>query len=429
MEGSSGKSRGRAIVPIAAIILGLVIGYAAGSSQSTTVVMEGTGEMPMQAETGLSGTVTLGVILPTTGDLSAHGEENLAGTRMGVDDFNEHLEKIDAPWRMGLAVEDSATNPVVALDKLTSLNSRDIQIIVGPETSSAIRNVKGYADANGMVLMSCCSSAPTLAIPDDSVYRLVPDDSNQGHALARVIEARGVDTLITTWRGDAWGDGLSNSTFSSFASFGGIVEENNKLRYNPEAPDFAATTSLLAERVAEAREGGAQSIGVAMISFSEATQFMQSASEHPELAGTLWFGAGSTTKDPDIVGDPIAREFSNSVEYTTTQVAVSKNAIYERVEEKLSEEFGYIPSAFVHSSYDVPWIYGLAMLQLDSDDANAIREIVPDVASRYYGAIGPAQLNEAGDLKSANYEIWGVTGDTWERKGLYTHSSDTVSWE
>lgn len=415
-------SRMRMIVPIAAVILGIAIGYGAGASQPTAAP----GEPMAMAPGGLAGEVTLGVLLPTTGDLSSHGEENLAGTRMGVEDFNEHLEKIGAPWRMALAVEDTATNPTVALDKLAALNSRDVKVIIGPETSSAIRNIKGYSDSNGMVMLSCCSSAPTLAIPGDSAFRLVPDDSNQGHALARVIESRGVDALVTVNRGDAWGDGLSNSTYSSFASFGGTAPE--PVRYNPEAPDYEATVSLLAERVSSAREAGAQQVGVAMISFAEAVHFMQSASEHADFDGTLWFGAGSTTKDPDIVGDPIAREFANTVEYTTTQVAVSKNAIYERVEERLSAEFGYVPSAFVHSSYDAPWIYGIAMLQLDSDNAGKIREILPDVASRYYGAIGPAQLNEAGDLASANYEVWGVTGDTWERKGLYAHAADSVAW-
>lgn len=420
---SGSASRARIIVPIAAVILGIAIGYGAGASQAPAAAP---GEPMAAAPGGLAGDVTLGVLLPTTGDLSAHGEENLAGTRMGVEDFNLHLEKVGAPWRMALAVEDTATNPTVALDKLAALNSRGVKVVIGPETSSAIRNIKGYSDSNDMVMLSCCSSAPTLAIPGDSAFRLVPDDSNQGHALARVIESRGVDTLVTVNRGDAWGDGLSNSTYSSFASFGGTAPE--PIRYNPEAPDYAATVSLLAERVEAARAAGAAQVGVAMISFAEGVHFMQSASEHPELEGTLWFGAGSTTKDPDIVGDPIAREFSNAVEYTTTQVAVSKNAIYERVEKRLSAEFGYVPSAFVHSSYDAPWIYGIAMLQLDSDDAGRIRDILPDVASRYYGAIGPARLNDAGDLASADYEVWGVAGDTWERKGIYTSAADSVAW-
>ncbi len=84
--------------------------------------------------------------------------------------------------------EDSATNPVIALEKLTSLNAKGIKIIVGPETSSNIRNIKGYADSNNMMLISCCSSAPALAIPNDSVFRLVPDDSNQGSAIAKLMQ-------------------------------------------------------------------------------------------------------------------------------------------------------------------------------------------------------------------------------------------------
>ncbi len=48
--------------------------------------------------------------------------------------------------------EDSATSPVIALEKLTALNAKGIRMIVGPETSSNIRNMKGYSDSNNMLL-------------------------------------------------------------------------------------------------------------------------------------------------------------------------------------------------------------------------------------------------------------------------------------
>ncbi len=121
--------------------------------------------------------------------------------------------------------EDSATNPVIALEKLTSLNAKGIDIIIGPETSSNIRNVKGYADSNDMLMVSCCSSSPALAIPNDSVYRLVPDDSNQGTALAKLLSHQGIDVMVPVWRADTWGDGLRDATVESFTSRGGMVSD------------------------------------------------------------------------------------------------------------------------------------------------------------------------------------------------------------
>ncbi len=74
----------------------------------------------------LSGEVNIGAILPLTGDLSTHGEENWAGSKLGVVDFNKHLEKIGAKWTLKMISEDSATNPVIALEKLTYLNDKGI---------------------------------------------------------------------------------------------------------------------------------------------------------------------------------------------------------------------------------------------------------------------------------------------------------------
>ena len=227
---SAGKIIGIAIVSIIVIIgLAYVIG------DSDTEVSE---------STELSGVINIGLILPLSGDLATHGLENLEGSKFGVVEFNKHLEEIGAPWTLKMTSEDSATSPVIALEKLTTLNAKGIKIIVGPETSSNIRNMKGYADSNNMLLVSCCSSAPALAIPNDSVYRLVPDDSNQGTALSKLIQHEGIQVLVPVWRGDTWGDGLSDATTSSFVQRGGTIDEG--VRYNPESPEFSASTSLLA---------------------------------------------------------------------------------------------------------------------------------------------------------------------------------------
>ena len=238
---STGKLIGIAII---AIIVIIGIGYVVGGSD--TEVNESK-DSTIQETPGLSGEVNIGLILPLSGDLATHGEENWEGSKLGVVHFNEHLEEIGAGWTLKMTSEDSATSPVIALEKLTSLNAKGIGIVVGPETSSNIRNIKGYADSNNMLLVSCCSSAPALAIPNDSVYRLVPDDSNQGTALSKLIQHEGVEVLVPVWRGDTWGDGLSDATTSSFMQRGGIIDEG--IRYNPESPEFSASTSLLAEKI------------------------------------------------------------------------------------------------------------------------------------------------------------------------------------
>ncbi|MFQ5782101.1 MAG: ABC transporter substrate-binding protein [Nitrosopumilus sp.] len=386
-----------------------------------------TNESPVFEDgSGLSGEVTIGLILPLTGDLATHGIENHEGSKFGVEEFNKHLQEIGASWNLKMVSEDSATNPVIALEKLTSLNAKGIGIVVGPETSSNIRNIKGYSDSNNMLLVSCCSSAPALAIPNDSVFRLVPDDRNQGTALAKLIQHEGIEVLIPVWRGDTWGDGLSAATAGSFVDRGGQVDEG--VRYNPESPEFSASTSLLASNVQEyVNEYGAEKVAVLFLGFAEILQFMQSASEHDVLNDVRWFGPGANTKEHKLIDDPIGLEFSTNVQFTTVQFAASKTPTHEKVQEHLTESLGTVPNTFVHSSYDAVWIIGLAMLETQSSDVSVIKAKIPEIAENYSGAIGPTKLNEAGDLAQADYEVWGIRGAEWVHLGKYTQSDDSIS--
>jgi len=420
------------IIGIGIVIIIIIIGLAFVVGDSDTEVSEST-ESTVQEISELSGVVNIGLILPLSGDLATHGLENLEGSKFGVVEFNKHLEEIGASWTLKMTSEDSATNPVIALEKLTSLNAKGIKMIVGPETSSNIRNMKGYSDSNNMLLVSCCSSAPALAIPNDSVYRLVPDDSNQGTALSKLIQHEGIEVLVPVWRGDTWGDGLSAATTSSFVQRGGTIDEG--VRYNPESPEFSASTSLLAEVVqGYVDEYGKDKVGVLFLGFAEILQFTQSASQHEILDDVRWFGPGANTKEHKLIDDPIGLEFSTNVQFTTVQFAASKmtdtgdvNPIYEKVQDHLTETLGTAPNSFVLSSYDAVWIIGLSILETQSTDVTKIKSVISDIAENYSGAIGPTILNEAGDLAQANYEVWGIRGGEWVLLGQYTQSTDSIS--
>jgi len=410
-----GKKIGAGIL---GILIAITIGYTLMGTDTETTPPE---------TTGLTGEVKIGLILPLTGDLATHGIENHEGSKFGVVEFNKHLEEIEAPWSLKMVSEDSATSPVIALEKLASLNAKGIGIIVGPETSSNIRNIKGYSDSNNMLLVSCCSSAPALAIPNDSVFRLVPDDRNQGIAISKLIQHEGIEVLVPVWRGDTWGDGISEASTGSFVDRGGIIDEG--IRYNPESPEFSASTSLLAEKVqGYVDEHGADKVAVLFLGFAEILQFTQSASAHDILNDVRWFGPGANTKEHKLIEDPIGLDFSTNVQFTTVQFAASKNPTYEKVQAYLTETLGTDPNTFVHSSYDAVWIIGLAMLETQSTDVSIIKAKIPEIAEKYSGAIGPTTLNEAGDLAQADYEIWGIRNAEWILLGKYTQSDDSISF-
>ncbi len=449
---SGGGGRKKAVVVAAVVVLAVVAVTAA--AQPMMMMMPGSGgdggqggntggggdaaapaTAPEQAQPGdtsapqprsLSGTVMIGGLVPLTGDRSTRGEDYRAAIHLAEHDFNEYLAETGADWDLDVVIEDTATSPVVSLEKLTSLNAKNIRIVIGPQSSAELRNVMSYAEYNGMLLISSGSTAPTLAIPDDNVYRFIPDDSTQGRVLARLVSDQGFTTVVPIWRGDAWGDGLHDVFAREFELLGGDVDEG--VRYNPEAAEFSSSASLLAQKVREhASVVPVEKVAVVDMSFTELVQIAQSASQYDILGDVRWFGASAIVKDRQLVEDPISGRFTEGVGLVAMQFAPSESDKYARISDMLVSELGRIPNAYAFSTYDSVWVVGLAMLHTQGADVNQIRQAVPDVAAGHSGVIGSTRLNEAGDLDNSNYELWGVRGGEWVPVGRYDSSTDSIT--
>lgn len=405
---------------IGAVVAAVAIGIAAYAS--TLEGPEPAMEAEMEAETmsGLSGEVTIGYILPLTGELASHGEENMEASKLGVEDFNKFLEESGEPWRLNLIGEDSATNPVVALDKLTALNARGVDMIIGPETSSNIRNIRAYSDSNDMMMVSCCSTAPALAIAGDSVFRFTTNDENQGVVLAKLAKKAGIEVIVPIYRGDAWGDGLVAAVGTSFD---GTVDEG--IRYNPEIAEYSASTSLLAERVSERiDEVGEEKVAVLLTSFAEGVLILQSAADHNSLSRVQWYGSDGNSQDQKITEDPISGEFADSISFSAPIIAVADNPVKKDVQERLTALLGRTPITYAYGSYDAAWVIGMAIMKAGTASASEVKPIFIDVANDYTGALGNIQLNEAGDLAVADYEVWTVSDGDWVKTESYSYETE-----
>ncbi len=386
---------------------------------------EGDEALPGMADAGLPETVDVGVLLPATGDLSSHGADNSIATRLAASDFNDYLEEEGASWRINLVVEDTQTDPIVALEKIQSLNSKGIKMIIGTETSAELRNVKSYSETNGMLLISPSSTSPALAI-DDNIFRLIPDDTKQGKVLATLFEHEGIEVVIPIYRADVWGDGLYESTRESFEGMGGIVDDG--IRYSPEVAVFSTEASLLSDRVAKYSESyPRENIAILIISFSEAVHLLNSANSYDNLHDLRWFGADALSNDDEITEDPISSALIESTGFISTQSSASKNAKYEHVRDHLIEQTGSSPNNYAYSSYDGLWVLGLAIDQAQSTDADVIKEILPDVAAGHTGSIGQIRLNEFGDLAISDYELWAVADGQWVLHGYYNSTDGSIT--
>ncbi len=129
-------------------------------------------------------TITIGALLPLTGDLQSYGVRAQAAVQVAVEDVNAYLESKNAWFRFELKVEDTQTKPDVAVQKFNSLVAQGIKFIVGPMTSAEVKKLKDLADQNNVLIISPSSTAIELKIAGDNVFRFCPTDDVQSKAIA-----------------------------------------------------------------------------------------------------------------------------------------------------------------------------------------------------------------------------------------------------
>ena len=373
----------------------------------------------------LTGNVTIGLLLPLSGDLSSHGNENLIAAKLAEDDFNTYLKEMDEPWQLKLQLKNSATSPILANEEINFFYKHNVTTIIGLESSENISYVlDNNSNKDKMLFLSCCSSAPGLAISNDNVFRMVPDDRNQGSALAKLLEEQGIKVIIPIWRDDIWGNGLQKEILESFNKTGKV---DGGFIYYPNSINSVNLTHLnntVANYAAEYKE---EEIGVLFLGFGEISYLMESmmALDNSMLDKICWFGPGAITKDRQLEKS----DFAKTINLTTVQISPAKNLKYEYVKNFTTVALGADPNSFVYPSYDVVWVLGEAFLQSGSSDVSEIKNNLNYAleSPRYSSAIDKNSFNNYGDPNQANYTIWKFDGE-WNELGEYFTFNDTIKF-
>lgn len=370
--------------------------------------------------------VKVGSLLPLTGGYSSVGVQVDVATQLAIDDFNAYLEEMGAGWQFVLTREDSASNPVISLEKIQTLHTGGSDIVFGPAGSERVSNVKSYVDSNNMIVLSCCSTSPAISIPGDRIFRIVADDFNQGLALGKLLEHEGIEAIVTIHIGDTYGDGLIDAATSNFMSRGGAVSENG-IRYNPDTSEFSVSVSTLADEVQKYVDMyGADNVGIVVVAFDEIVSILQAADNYPVLKDVHWFGSETIAQSGPILDDRIASSFVSEAGLSTVQLLLDTGDKADHVMEALADEFGDSPNAFVYTGYDAVWLVGLSILEADSADPADIVIVLPYIAADYSGALSSTRLNENGDLATVNYQIWTTSGTQWTSDATYYINTDTI---
>jgi ABC-type branched-subunit amino acid transport system substrate-binding protein len=384
----------------------------------------------------------VGAILPFTGSFSSIGKPIKVALEKAEYDVNKYFEDINSSSsHFTLLMADSKTSPEESLVAIKKLHKNGAKIIVGPAIGTTVNAAKEYADANNIILISYSSTSPLLSIEGDNLFRLVPDDTNQGKIVAERMISDGIKVIVPIWRGGIYGDGLYKSTKSYFEKIGGKVEED--VNYKPYTGKFATSlhrinflmwnqeleklNAIVSDAV---KKYGADSVAVYVISFDEITPILIQSTLYEILGKVRWYGSDKIAQNHQITKNVDSASFAMKVNLSNPLYSIdSESKKFHDLKELLEKQLHEVSSiTYPALAYDSYWI---ASLSLDKNSAlnhdnnenltKSFKEIFVETAQSFDGISGKIKLNKAGDRIGGNYDFWIVARDKdtqnyeWER--------------
>lgn len=159
--------------------------------------------------------VKVGVMMAFSGGSSSMGYGankgiQLAKKQLGAD----NIEIVQA---------DSKCDPKIAAEAIKKLIQQHVVAIIGEGCSSASVAALPAANNAKIPMISPSASSPTLSIPDDYFFRVVPPDNFQGAFMAQSIYDKGIRNVAVFYTNEPYGTGMNKVFQEKFEGLGGKV--------------------------------------------------------------------------------------------------------------------------------------------------------------------------------------------------------------
>ncbi len=427
-----------AIFLIVVLIIGIGIGYLIPRGAPTAVVTKtvttGAGTTATITKTitaagagGLPSEIPIGVLNALSGSFGTFGTRGQAALEVAEKDINDYVKKLGLNVRFKFYYEDYATKPDVALQKVQSLAARGIKVIVGGLISGAVKQVSSYANTNKIVIIAGASTAPreSVAPPGGYVFRVLPPCGAEGEALVAVLKDKGIKNvaMITTE------DTYSLSIRKAFASAAKAAGINIVLdtTFPPETKDFTAHLDAL-ERAVTPYVQKSEPIAVFMNVWENHIPLLldQANKRKSPLMNLLWIVPDTIPLSTIVLKE--SGKLAEKVKLIGPLFTAPASSAHRHVSEAVRAKLGQEPDVYALAGYDAAWIAALSILMSRSYDAEAIKNTIPLVSKLYWGATGNIELDQNGDRKVMDQELYAVVNGQWKVVAVYKSLEKSLTW-
>jgi ABC-type branched-subunit amino acid transport system substrate-binding protein len=357
------------------------------------------------------GTLTIGTLLPQTGNLAFLGPPEFAGVELAVREINENggyngkdVAKVDS--------DSGDTTTDIASQSTDRLLSQKVDTIIGAASSGVSLTVIDKITGAGVVHFSPANTSPDLTDYDDKglYFRTAPSDVLQGRVMGELVVNDGALDVGILALDDAYGTGLADNVEQSVTDGGGTIVD--KIIYNPQAANFTAEVGQMKAKNPEA---------LVLVGFDESKRII------PELVAQ---GIGPD-KVPLYLVDGNLADYSADFPAGTLQGVkgtLPGAAASDEFRTRLLEvdptltDFSYGPE-----SYDATILTALAAIAAKDDSGTSIASKLVEVSKGgtkcatfaeckgmlesgedidYDGASGPVEFSDKGDPSEATIGIY-----------------------
>ena len=383
--------------------------------ETTTMAPEATTTAPPAAGGSADGVLTVGTLLPVTGDLAFLGPPEVAGARLAAEDINAAGGVLGAD--VVLVEGDSGdTNTDIANPEVDRLLAEGADVIVGAASSAvSLLVIDKIVGANVIQFSPANTSAEFTTYDDNGLYfRTAPSDVIQGKVLAEQVAAGGSEVAGVLFRQESYGQGLAESFQENFEALGGVVDPY--IAYAVDTENFDAEVDQLVAADPDA---------IVVIGFAESANILTTMNERgigPD-AKAVWGvdgnigGIGAELADPSIISGMRGTEPSVDLSEITDFTARLDGA-YE----------GGVGGIFAYGAetYDAIIITALAAAVAGTDDPVAVAAEINGVTKDgtactsfeecvalvdagedidYNGFGGPYEFADEGEPAAGSYRI------------------------
>ena len=367
--------------------------------------------------------LTVGDLVPLTGDLSQFGPPGQKAADLAVEEASAALEEAGADITVSVEHADTQTQPQASQSAARQLVSDGATCLAGAWASADTIPVgRSVAARQQIPLISPASTSPEITdLPDDGyVFRTAPSDALQGQVLADKVEedlGSGDGTISLAARNDAYGEGIIAQFQESWEEKGGSV--TGPVLYDPEQGSYNSEAGQIVEGDPDA---------FVIIDFEEPYNAVGAA-----LARTgdfdpknLWTADGLAL---DEIPDSIPADALDGASGTRPATPEDSDAA-AAFDELFTSAPGPGRETFDAQNFDAVTLCVLAAVAAGSNEGPEIKDQIPEVAGApgdqydytqladaiaalqdgedidFEGVSGPLDLDENGDPTVANYEVW-----------------------